>query len=66
MRNGGNGEHSRWSQELHANLGSNVIPCPVDGGCGGDCRKVHPRGIVVDAADRWYPLPFMPEGGEDR
>lgn len=54
----GNAHQSAWSADFHANRSSNTPnQCPVEGGCGGDCMAVHPRGIVVDAAGRWRAVP---------
>ena len=55
--NNGNAKQSKWSQEFHAGRAGNTpAQCPVGGGCGGDCKATHPRGIVVTASGRWYPL----------
>lgn len=54
----GNAHQSKWSAEFHAGRSSNTVSqCPVEGGCGGDCMAIHPRGIVVDAAGRWRAVP---------
>lgn len=54
--NSGNKHQSEWSQEFHAARGANLLPCPVpeDGGCGGDCKSIHPFGIVVKASGQWF------------
>ncbi len=52
-------KHSRLSQEIHAQL--STFPCPVEGGCGGNCRTVHPRGIVLRADGSWHAVPPAPE-----
>lgn len=52
-------KHSRLSQELHAGL--TTAPCPVDGGCGGNCKTVHPRGIAIRGDGSWYAVPPVPE-----
>ena len=57
MSDNGNAKHSAWSADFHANRGSNLLPCPVEGGCGGDCKQVHPRGIVMEASGGWHPVP---------
>lgn len=51
--------HSKFSQELHAGLAA--MPCPVGGGCGGNCKTVHPRGIVIRPDGSWYAVLPMPE-----
>jgi hypothetical protein len=56
--NNGNAAQSKWSQEFHAARASNLLPCPVEGGCGGDCMAIHPRGIVVEASGGWHPVPL--------
>lgn len=57
--NNGNAAQSKWSQEFHAARGDVSLPCPVEGGCGGICKQVHPRGIVIDAAGHWKPVPVV-------
>jgi hypothetical protein len=64
----GNKRQSEWSQEFHATRGGNLLPCPVptDGGCGGDCKTIHPFGIGIKGSGQWYvrhalsePLPVV-------
>jgi hypothetical protein len=57
MTTTGNKHQSEWSQQFHAGRMAPGTVCPVNGGCGGDCRVNHPRGIVVDASGRWRPVP---------
>lgn len=48
-------KHSEESYRIHAQLSS--APCPVEGGCGGSCKTVHPRGIVLLPSGGWKPVP---------
>lgn len=56
----GNAHQSKWSAEFHSTRPS--MPRPVPDGCGGDCRVIHPRGIVLLASGGWEPMPaFNPD-----
>ena len=59
--NSGNKHQSEWSQNFHAGRSANLLPCPVDGGCGGDCKTIHPYGIGVKASGQWYVKPAPAE-----
>lgn len=53
--------HSRLSQKMAAQ--HTTAPCPVEGGCGGNCATVHPRGIILTATG-WRPMSPL-DGGDD-
>ncbi len=59
MNDGGNAKQSAWSQEFHAARGDIGLPCPAPGGCGGNCKQIHPRGVVITAAGGWYAVPVV-------
>lgn len=62
MANTGNKHQSEWSQAFHASRMAPGTVCPVEGGCGGDCRQVHPRGIILHASGSWSAVPpFDPD-----
>lgn len=57
--NNGNAHQSKWSQEFHAARGNVFLPCPAAefGGHDGDCKAVHPVGIIILPAGGWKATP---------